>query len=212
MICVSVKPKSYEEAFGALGKYDFVELRLDGGELNVNEVADLFKRPIRTIAACRKGELSDLGREEILLAAVEAGVNYVDLDSEDDGFMLENVKKNVHNNDCGVIISYHNFEATPQRKELIDKIREIRELGADIIKIACKANTKEDPVRLLSLYDYSREGELLSIGMGELGKVTRVAAPFLGAPFTYASAEAGKKTAPGQFDYETLKTIIESIG
>jgi len=63
--------------------------------------------------------------------------------------------------------------------------------------------------RLLSLYSYGNP--IISIGMGHEGKITRIAATLLGAPFTYASIDDSKKTAPGQFDSEKLKTIIDMI-
>ncbi len=45
---------------------------------------------------------------------------------------------------------------------------------------------------------------MVIIGMGEKGVITRVAAPMLGAEFTFASAETGKETAPGQISKERL--------
>ena len=83
------------------------------------------------------------------------------------------------------------------------------ESKADIAKIACKAHSPEDAARLLALYSFGRP--LISIGMGDAGKITRIAAPLLGAPFTYASAEDAKKTAPGQIEAEKIDTIIKMI-
>jgi 3-dehydroquinate dehydratase-1 len=47
--------------------------------------------------------------------------------------------------------------------------------------------------------------------MGDAGKITRIAAPLLGAPFTYASAEDTKKTAPGQIKADKIDAIIKMI-
>ncbi len=48
-------------------------------------------------------------------------------------------------------------------------------------------------------------------GMGKDGRITRIAAPLLGAPFTYASLDNTRETASGQLDSRTLKQIIDMI-
>jgi 3-dehydroquinate dehydratase len=45
--------------------------------------------------------------------------------------------------------------------------------------------------------------------MGELGKISRIAAAFMGAEFTFASATDESATGPGQISYTKLRTIIE---
>jgi 3-dehydroquinate dehydratase len=47
--------------------------------------------------------------------------------------------------------------------------------------------------------------------MGAAGKITRVAAPLLGAPLTFASRSPGQETAEGQFDIASLSTLLETI-
>jgi 3-dehydroquinate dehydratase-1 len=47
--------------------------------------------------------------------------------------------------------------------------------------------------------------------MGKDGRITRIAAPLLGAPFTYASLDNTRETASGQLDSRTLKQIIDMI-
>ena len=84
-------------------------------------------------------------------------------------------------------------------------------LGCDIAKIACKVNSHADSVRLLSLYDRSGTGEIISIGMGNKGKITRIASVCLGAPFTYASYSEGMETAVGQLNYKEVKQILEIL-
>ena len=46
-------------------------------------------------------------------------------------------------------------------------------------------NVNRDNSKILSLY--KAPGRLVAIGMGDLGKISRIVAPFLGAEFTYAS-------------------------
>ena len=88
------------------------------------------------------------------------------------------------------------------------------ETGADIIKIATSAMNYSDNAKLLSLYNIKESSQLvpvIAIGMGEIGKITRIAALFSGAPFTYASFEAGKETAEGQIEKSDLQKIYKII-
>ena len=48
---------------------------------------------------------------------------------------------------------------------------------------------------------------MVVLGMGEMGKITRIMAPFLGAEFTFAAMDEGKETAPGQIPYLKMKEI-----
>ncbi len=83
------------------------------------------------------------------------------------------------------------------------------ELGADMAKIATMIKVNRDNSKILSLY--KAPGRLVAIGMGELGKISRIVAPFLGAEFTYASLTDDNTTAPGQISYKRLNKYILEI-
>jgi 3-dehydroquinate dehydratase-1 len=111
---------------------------------------------------------------------------------------------------CRVIISFHDFKKTPSKEELDAIVNSCFSQGADIAKIACMANSHRDSVRLLSLLDSDKT--VLPIGMGEKGRITRVAAPLMGSPFTFASLLKDDNTAPGQYCKESLKQIYYLLG
>ena len=79
------------------------------------------------------------------------------------------------------------------------------ELGADIAKIACMVQSEEDNANLLALY--SGNGRKVIIGMGNLGKITRLAALKLGAEFTFVSSDEEHSTAPGQMTYNEFTAL-----
>jgi 3-dehydroquinate dehydratase type I len=111
-----------------------------------------------------------------------------------------------------VIISHHDDEQTPTRRELEAIIARSFEAGADFVKIACRANSASDSARLIGLLDDPRcQGKLIVVGMGTFGSITRILAPFLGSPFTYASLEEGYETAPGQVGYRELARIHRDL-
>ena len=78
-----------------------------------------------------------------------------------------------------------------------------------MVKIASQVNHTEDLQNLLKLYN--SELRMVIIGMGEMGVISRIAAPMLGAEFTFAAAGAGQETAPGQISKEQLLSIIRQI-
>ena len=105
-------------------------------------------------------------------------------------------------------MSHHDYERTPERPALEACVSACFEAGADIAKIACTVRSDRENARLLALLDTDRE--IVVVGMGEKGKLTRILAPLLGSPFTYASLSQGKETADGQIDKETLRGTAEN--
>lgn len=236
MICLSIEANNFQECIEIVKTHDFIELRLDKCNFANQEIKKILSYPIKYIATCRPGFHPDDKRIEILKNAILAGVDYIDIEFDSDEYFLTGLIKFSHKYDTKIILSYHNFNETPTLKILLDIINSCFEYGADIAKIACKANTIDDCMRILSLYDriselipnssnietqtskiehrisnieFSQGGKLIAIGMGELGKITRIAAHFLGAPFTYASYKRGMETAEGQIDIKSLKKIFE---
>ena len=82
-------------------------------------------------------------------------------------------------------------------------------MGADIAKIACMVLNDADNARLLGLLDDARK--IVVVGMGAMGKITRMVAPLLGSPFTFACQALGRETADGQIDHETLGTVLRAL-
>jgi len=210
MICVSIADLSVSEAIKIIESNELSEVRLDRIKFSNEDIKKMFSAENKTIATYRPVDnVSDSERKKILIEAVNAGAAYVDIEVEnDDNFKAEIIEAAKLKN-CKTIISYHNYEKTPVIRELEQIMRWCFESNGDIAKIACHVYSVEGCSRLLSLYSYGNP--IISIGMGHEGKITRIAATLLGAPFTYASIDDSKKTAPGQFDSEKLKTIIDMI-
>lgn len=223
MICVSINNPSPERCaalFESL-RPQMAEIRLDSAELSTAQIRAIFALPIPLIATCRPTpNRTETQRQEILVTAIQAGAAYVDIEIEmgfNSQFAMIIAARDTG---CKVIASYHNFECTPPTARLELIVRHCFSSGADIAKIACLAQNREDCARLLSLYavDFDQfdlvkpsSRKIVLIAMGELGKITRVAAPLLGAPFTFAAPEPSQETAPGQLTHETLKSIYELL-
>ncbi|MBN1576999.1 MAG: type I 3-dehydroquinate dehydratase [Chitinispirillaceae bacterium] len=100
-----------------------------------------------------------------------------------------------------VIVSEHDFTATPDEAALRSMVDRAKRQGADIVKIATMANSREDVVRLLQ-FTHSCPEPLVAIGMGPLGALSRVIAPLFGSLFTYGYLT--KPVAPGQLSAAEL--------
>ena len=214
MICVSIGKISYPDLLVLLNNEQLVEIRLDLNNFSDDEIRAIFSSKAEIIATCRPGTFTETERIEKLKICIEAGASYADLELETGEEYLKELSTLSGENGCKLIISCHDHEKTPSSSELKRIYRSCSEKGADVIKIVCNIISGSDNARLLSLYDkvdLSEKIPLIAIGMGEKGKITRIAAPLLGAPFTYASSDDGKETAKGQIGKSVLKEIYKLI-
>lgn len=209
MICVSIGEPTIEKCMAALKGVDFAEIRIDRIKDGAVQIPTLFVRHRRLIATCRPGTLDDEKRRQLLERAIEAGAAFVDIELEaDDGYKKSIINK-ARNMGCGVILSYHNFTKTPERAELEHIIDWCFDSGTDIAKVACKVLHTRDNARLLGLLNEKKP--VVVIGMGKKGQITRIVAPLLGSPFTYAALAPGRETAEGQLDKGTLESILRRL-
>lgn len=113
-----------------------------------------------------------------------------------------------------LILSRHDFEKTPDDAELKGWQKCMFDLGADVAKIACKANDIIDCARMLSLMDPSgkayktgdaddtanadgRAKGTISLSMGEAGVMTRLLAPKFNGFLTFGALDETRASAPG---------------
>ena len=208
-ICVSVAERTVEAVERALAGLEFAEVRLDLSDVSCGDIRRIFTGHPGLVATCRPGRFNAAERRERLLAAVEAGAAYVDLEVDCDPGERREIADRARILGCRVIVSFHDSEGTPSREELEETVSRCFAADADVAKIACLARSPADAARLLGLLGHG--WPVIAIGMGPMGKITRVAAPFLGSPFTFCSLGEGNETAPGQIPYEALAAILKEI-
>jgi 3-dehydroquinate dehydratase-1 len=210
MICTSIAYKNYDQCRRILKREECAELRLDLLNLTKDQVKRLFKLPVITVATCREGKYSDKDRMSLLETAILNGASYLDIEIEMPIRMRKSLLSLAKANNCRIIISYHNFSLTPTLSELRSIIKKCRLAGADIVKIACQIRKTGDVANLLSLYSF--EKDIISFGLGLDGLITRLAAPLMGAEFTYAAVEKNIKTAPGQITGKEMRVFYRMLG
>jgi 3-dehydroquinate dehydratase-1 len=195
-----------------LRELDFAEIRMDKMDLTTEDIRKIFSQPLTLIATCRPGSLDEDTRKRFLITSIEAGATYVDIEVESDSKYKKEIVERARAKGCKVIISFHDYEKTPEAKELRYIAALCLSEGGDIAKIACKVNSERDNARLLGLLDIEGfEKRLLVLGMGEKGKIARIVAPLLGSPFTFASYIKGKETAEGQIEKDRLEKIMRLL-
>ncbi|MEO8596186.1 MAG: shikimate dehydrogenase [Candidatus Solibacter sp.] len=110
-----------------------------------------------------------------------------------------------------VIVSYHNFEATPPMDTVVNRVMKV---PADAYKIVTTARKPSDNVRVLSAAKALPKYKLVVLAMGELGFPTRVLSPVFGGIYTYASPMYVEGTAAGQVSSKYLRHLyrVEKLG
>ncbi|MBH58426.1 MAG: 3-dehydroquinate dehydratase [Planctomycetaceae bacterium] len=214
MICVSIargrhKHMRAEHQHLAENGARLVELRLDYIRRAVTLKRLLKDRKCPVVATCRRPQdggkwtASEAERVILLRAAIVEGVDYVDLEEE----IAEDIPRY---GSTKRIISMHDFDETPENLEEIHA--RLASKDADIVKLACMANSPHDVTRMLKLIEQS-EIPTVGICMGDIGMSSRLLAGKFGAPFSFATFHHERTIAPGQLSFQEMKEIYgyESI-
>lgn len=206
-ICLSIGHADYETILELLKQVTLAEIRTDLLCLDEEQLKSIFSKHNNLIAAYRSDNTDNKAIETALNLAIENGCKFIDIDIETPELLRKKLITKAHAKGCRVILSYHNFTETPSPIELNAIIDKLFESGADLAKIACMANSQKDCARVMGLYE--NHSNLVAFCMGDMGKLTRLAAPILGAPFTYASVQ-GKETASGQMPINEVEIFLNS--
>lgn len=209
MLCVSVAEPGFERISHLIKNSEMAEIRIEKSGLTVDQVKKLFQNHKHLIATCRPEGLSTPERMDFIKAAIDGGAAWVDIEIESEERYLEELRNYAKAKGCRVIVSYHNYSETPDNELLNQLLIDAVNAKADLVKIATKVQTMQDTARLLALYQFKLP--LLAIGMGNLGKISRIAALELGAPFTFVSSNQSEETAPGQLPEESMNEILKHL-
>lgn len=110
----------------------------------------------------------------------------------------------------GIIISIHDFSRTPGPVVLRQKLRQGMRCGATVVKIATTLRGPRDLATLLVLQAAGGD-RLATMGMGKLGKVSRLALPLAGSRFVYGYLD--RPQVDGQWPAAVLASrLAEAAG
>lgn len=145
--------------------------------------------------------------------AMEKTVDIIDVELFMGDEVCQKLCEFAHANQCTAIISNHDFEGTPSEMEIVDRLRKMRKLGADIPKIAVMPHNVEDVLTLLSATTHYAEqyaeGPLITMSMKWLGGISRVSGEIFGSALSFGSTL--RVSAPGQLSVTDLKYILNVL-
>lgn len=183
---------------------DMVELRMDlvsGDPLDALKIVrTATTKPIiatnRLKAEGGKYEGDEQERcRQLVLAAEYADYVDIELRSELRDELIEKVNR-------PVIVSYHDFQGMPGKREMKSILGEMKGAGAAIAKIAVTPAKMKDNLDMLEFL-LEANMPLCIISMGELGRHLRAIAPLYGSILTYGYVS--EATAPGQMSARDLR-------
>ncbi|MBI5411613.1 type I 3-dehydroquinate dehydratase [Candidatus Peregrinibacteria bacterium] len=223
-ICVPIQAKTIKELQKKLREAkvvgaDMVEIWLD----HLSSPSGPPFGPLSVLAVCKspfeKGFFrgSEAERAKILIAA-SRWANMIDIPLSMPEKLISRLSSLVTRHSslvtssCKIILSHHDFQKTPSDSALLRLARRMRNLGADIVKIACQARSQKDAWRMVVLASrLQKEGiPHILIAMGKHGRISRVLTPLLGGAMMFAPVRKTAKTAPGQFTVAELRNFWNS--
>ena len=193
----------------------FIEFRLDYLSKPALGLAKLktfveFHPEALIVATCRravnggkfKGSIAS--EVDLLVKAAHLGCHLVDVELET-AAQLKPSDFNRLRRSANLILSYHDFRGT---KKLEETFARMQQHPADFIKIVTTANSLYDNVVMMKFLEkYSHAHSLIGLCMGEPGVISRVLSVRAGSQFTFAAANPGEETAPGQLTARALREV-----
>ncbi len=194
---------------------DYLQLLRPGMVVNlIGEVRALSPTDARVLVTCRDPAEGGAGmhpepqRIEVLLAALEAGADFIDFEyanftERGNGEKIRAALAE-HSN-SRLILSAHNFRG--RFKNIRWGYEDIRKACPEAIpKLVYTANHINDCFEAFDLLAET-DGDRIVLCMGEAGLMSRILAKKLGGFLTFASLNERAATAPGQLTIAALKRL-----
>ena len=235
-ICVPIVGPSMEDILSQMqeavqSKVDLIELRPDMWmkESNLHEdeyvptIVSLVERvhskfaeiPIlftwRTLAEGGETPLSSENYTSVLQAIVEQDlVQAIDVELFAYTETIGSIMKQAHQQGIQTVMSYHNFESTPDIEILHVYAERMVSVGAQVIKFALMPVTNDDILSVLQLTKELTERypqlPRITMSMGHSGQMTRTCGNVFGNCLTFGTL--GQASAPGQVEVSILQRLL----
>lgn len=232
-ICSSIVGKSNEEIISEAEvlkglKLDLVEWRVDYYQ-NVEDL-NMVKEMLVKLRKILKDlpliftfrSLKEGGNKEVSIdyyinlnkEIVKSGnIDLIDVELFMGDEVVTDIVESAHSNDVKVIISNHDFDKTPGKEEIINRLCKMQNLKADLPKIAVMPKTTSDVLTLLYATDkminkYANT-PIITISMSRLGVVSRIAGEIFGSAITFGASKVA--SAPGQIEVNELYKVLNII-
>lgn len=227
MICLPLTAKNIHELHQEATELvvlapDLIEWRVDHFEghdevnivLNALDALRKIIGPMPLLFTCRtihEGGCCNLSPNKLkklnMAAAANGQIDLLDTEISNDTDLIYPLKDQCVKSKVKLVLSYHNFDNTPEETFLIDQLCRAQDLGGDIAKVAVMPNNADDVLKLLRAAYTARTQKIdipiIAISMGEMGAISRIAGGSFGSDITFAIGR--KSSAPGQVPIENLR-------
>ena len=209
-------------------KFDIVGWRIDFYKevTDIEKVKSVLKElrkllretPILfTFRSKKEGGEAHISKEYYVKLNCEAAktkeVDLIDVELFTGDEYIKEIVEEAHNNDVKVVISNHDFYKTPDKEEIISRLVRMKELNADIPKIAVMPQSESDVLTLLCATNEMKEKysdiPIITMSMAGMGLISRIAGEFFGSALTFGAAD--KASAPGQIRAEDLYNVLQVL-
>ena len=151
-------------------------------------------------------------RELNLLAAGSKKADLIDLEYNRGKERTEEMIRRVKEAGALALCSYHNFAKTPSSGEMVKLLKNMQQLGADMVKLAVMPENRADVLALMEAsleIAESTSCPFITMSMSKTGVITRLAGAFTGSAVTFAAAV--QASAPGQISAWKMPEILEIL-
>lgn len=188
---------------------DLYELRLDALGTAVDDIRGrlekLGAKIIITARHPREGganELSARDRRALLLSFLPRAA-WVDIELRS-GSAMSVVLQAARKRGVRTILSFHDFRGTPSVTRLDELARRAQSLAPDLFKVAVRTDLPAQLDRLLEFFERHRAStNLVAMGIGRLGRESRLELARRGCPLNYA--HLGAPGVEGQLSIAELR-------
>lgn len=192
---------------------DLVEFRADALHSQVPELqAAMASCPLPALLTVRvreEGGITPLSREERdkIFAQLLPFSQFVDVEIAHLNAFPE-IISGAKSRGITVVASFHDFTGTPDLSFLEDLLAQATAAGADAVKFATTLRHTADLATLAHLQETVR-APLATMGMGPLGRVSRLLLASLGSVLNYGYLD--QPTIPGQWPAQRLRELIREL-
>ena len=148
---------------------------------------------------------------DINIRAAQTGyVDLVDVEVFTGDEIVKKIIDGAHASGVKVVASNPAFSKTPDKDDIVGRLRKMQDLGADIPKIAVMPQNKKDVLTLLAateeMANEYADRPIITMSMAGTGVISRLAGEVFGSALTFGAA--AKASAPGQMGVTDLKQIL----
>ena len=148
------------------------------------------------------------------IATAQSGyVDLIDVEAFTGDDVVKTIINAAHEAGVKVIASNHDFFKTPEKDEIIRRLRMMQDFGADIPKMAVMPTCRQDVLTLLSatleMSEKYADRPIITMSMAGTGVISRLTGETFGSALTFRAAS--KASAPGQIGVNELKQVLDII-